>query len=119
MNRREEIEKRYEDMLKATLDKIDLGGLWLRTRWNYPRVHGDYGVGLSGWVLSLTYHEADIETKRVEPQTTRGWFVAWDASPNEILRTVRKLLLGSMEHRVDEHFLFNGKRVYDPHREVV
>ena len=110
---------RHENRLKETLEKVDVGGLWLKVWWNYPRVFGEYGVGLSGWVLSLTYEEVDIETGIIEKQTTRGWFVAFDASPNEILRTVRKLLLGSMEHRVDEHFLFEGKRVYDPHREVV
>lgn len=92
-----------------TLQNIDLGGLWLKAEWNFRAVDDHENMGVkTGWLISL-----------VESQTTREWFLPNNPTVNDVLRTCRKCLLGSMEHRVDEHFLFNGKRVYDPHREVV
>lgn len=65
-----------------------------------------------------SYTEADIVTKMPETQYTRKWQLSEHMVPSEVVQTALKLVLTSAEHRVREHFLYNGERVYGPHFDV-
>lgn len=61
------------------------------------------------------YREADITTGAVEEQTTRKWYLSPHMTRSELVQTALKLALTSAEHRVREHFLYRGERIYGPH----
>ena len=65
------------------------------------------------------YYENDVNTGKSEVQWTRRWIIEDYATEDDIIRTVMKLLLTSHEHRVREHFLYKGERVFSPHKKVV
>lgn len=68
--------------------------------------------------LQGTYLEADTVTSVVERQYTRRWFLSPEMSRSEIVSTVFKCALTSMEHRTREWFLYKGRAVYQPHYDV-
>lgn len=71
-----------------------------------------------GYLLQLRYFEADIDTGKDEIQHARKWYISPHATESEIVRTCLMACLASAEHRVREHFLYRGKRVFGPHIDV-
>lgn len=74
--------------------------------------------GHGGVYVYARYPEADIYTGNVEEQHTRKWLLSPQMTDSEVVQTVFKLCATSMEHRLREHFLYKGKRVYGPHFDV-
>lgn len=68
--------------------------------------------------LQGKYLEADTESGRLEEQTTRRWFLNPKMTKSEIVQTVFKCLMTSMEHRAREWFHYNGKSIFGPHFDV-
>jgi hypothetical protein len=64
------------------------------------------------------YDEADTITGKVEPQTTRLWLIEDHFDKNQIVQTVFKCLMTSLEHRGREWFLYRGKSIFGPHYDV-
>ena len=64
------------------------------------------------------YLEADTETGTVERQLTRRWFLSPEMTESEIVQTVFKCVITSMEHRVREWFRYAGNPVFAPHLDV-
>lgn len=64
------------------------------------------------------YVEADTVTKKESIQLTRRWFLSPQATRSEIVQTVFKCALTSMEHRTREWFHYKGRPVYSPHYNV-
>ena len=100
--------------LKSILDNIDLGNMWNKYEFRIYEVDHTR----EGYLLWLDYEEPDVNTGEMCKQRTREWYISKTATESEVLRTVHKLLLGSMEHRLDEHLTYKGRRIYDPHRPV-
>lgn len=71
-----------------------------------------------GFLLQIVYLESDVETGLQEWQHARKWYVSSFSTKSEIVRTAYKACKTSMEHVVDEHFLYKGKRIYSPHYDV-
>lgn len=77
-----------------------------------------------GFLLQLTYWEED--TANGEPklgvgmtqQFARKWYVSSWSTTTEIVRTAHKAVMASLEHRLGEHFRFQGAQVYSPHHSV-
>lgn len=64
------------------------------------------------------YEEACVLTGVAATQATRKWRLSPHMTRSEIVQTALKLVLTSAEHRVREHFLYRGQRVYGPHFDV-
>lgn len=64
------------------------------------------------------YLEHDIITKCVVEQHTRKWLISEHAVPSEIVQTALLCALTSAEHRVREHFLYRGERIFGPHFDI-
>jgi hypothetical protein len=80
----------------------------------------EFLVGETNGVMYLQarYLEADIITGDEEWQTTRKWQLSPHMVKSEIVQTAFKCALTSAEHRVREHFLYKGKRIFGPHFDV-
>jgi hypothetical protein len=74
--------------------------------------------GRGAWYLQGEYDEEDITNGKQERQYTRRWFLSPEATKSEIVQTVFKCAITSMEHRTREWFLFRGKAIFGPHFDV-
>lgn len=68
--------------------------------------------------LQAEYVEADISTGQSGLQLTRKWMLSGHMVQSEIVQTVFKCVMTSMEHRAREHFKFRGARIFGPHFDV-
>lgn len=68
--------------------------------------------------LQGSYDELDTITRLPSTQLTRRWFLSPHMTKSEIVQTVFKCVLTSMEHRTREWFTYNGKPVFGPHFDV-
>lgn len=64
------------------------------------------------------YLEADIVTGKMEQQHTRKWLLSPYATRSEIVQTVFKCVVTSLEHRAREGFQYKGRRIFGPHYDV-
>jgi hypothetical protein len=66
------------------------------------------------------YAEPDVNFPQSVPrlQSTRKWYLSPHITKGELVQTVLKLVLTSVEHRVREHFLYRGKRIFGPHFDI-
>lgn len=96
------------DEVKAILDKISF-----LDRKFLLMEKGD------GFLLQVTYYEDDVVTgEKNVLQKARKWYVSSFSTTTEIVRTAYKAIETSMMHVVDEHFLYKGKRIHNPHFDV-
>jgi hypothetical protein len=58
------------------------------------------------------------KTGEPERQTTRRWLIRPDASEMEIVQTLFKLVLTSLEHEARENFKWCGRAVLGPHMDL-
>lgn len=102
------------EQLEAIVRGVDLGRA-LYADWQIRVLEkGD------GFLLQLVYNEADVDRPGTVPvpQHARKWYVSAFSTETEIVRTCWKAVLTSLEHRLGEHFTYNGARVYSPHVDV-
>ena len=92
---------------EAILSRVEYPGYTL-----FVKQDGD------GLYMQGSYSEPDCYTKEEAIQKTRKWRLSIHMTPSEVTQTALKLLLTSAEHRVREHFLYRGERVYGPHFDV-
>jgi len=71
-----------------------------------------------GIMLSATYIDPDVFSKKPEIQYTRQWRLSPDMTKSEVVQTVFKCCVTSAEHRTREAFLYRGRRVFGPHFNV-
>lgn len=86
------------------------------TFWDYR-----FGLEVDGRgaiYLQASYVEADVVTGVTEKQHTRRWFISPEMSKSEIVQTVFKCALTSMEHRTREWFRYRDRPVFGPHFNV-
>jgi len=68
--------------------------------------------------LQAHYTEPDVKTEAPEKQFTRRWFLSPAMCKGEIVQTVFKCVLTSMEHRTREHFKYQARAIFGPHFDV-
>lgn len=68
--------------------------------------------------LQGRYLEPDIVTGDMTDQHTRKWQLSEHMVKSELVQTAFKCALTSAEHRVREHFLYRGQRIFGPHFDV-
>lgn len=74
--------------------------------------------GRGCWYLQASYEEPDVATYVRERQYTRRWYVSPEMTRSELVQTVFKCCLTSMEHRTREWFRYRGRAVFGPHFDV-
>lgn len=91
----------------------------LLARVTYPDNSWRVGVSGDSAFLQITYMEADVDAGG-EPQEQHGrkWTVSQHATDSEIFQTALLAARTSAEHRVREHFLVDGLRVFGPHLDI-
>jgi hypothetical protein len=68
--------------------------------------------------LQGSYVEPDTITGKLESQVTRRWFLSPEMTRSEIVQTVFKCVVTSMEHRAREWFRYKEQPVFAPHFDV-
>jgi len=68
--------------------------------------------------LQGSYVEPDTVTGKPEIQVTRRWFLSPQMTCSEIVQTVFKCAITSMEHKTREWFTYNGRAIFGPHFSV-
>ncbi len=68
--------------------------------------------------LHASYEELDTTTQNIETQFTRRWLLSPEMSKSEIVQTVLKCVMTSMEHRTREWFLYKNRAIFMPHHDV-
>jgi len=68
--------------------------------------------------LQANYVEPDTYTQAPERQFTRRWFLSPAMCKGEIVQTVFKCVLTSMEHRTREWFKYQARPIFGPHFDV-
>lgn len=110
------------DKLYAHVERVRA----LLQRITYPDNGWRVGVMGDSAFIQITYEEADVDTDartysapapRV-PQHGRKWPISQHATNSEIFQTALKAAVTSAEHRVREHFLVDGIRVFGPHLDI-
>lgn len=73
-----------------------------------------------GWMVFVqgVYNEADTVTGKMELQKTRLWLIADTDTEDEIVRTLFKLVMTSMEHKAREWFKYDDTAIMNPHFKV-
>jgi len=79
----------------------------------YVKVDGRGEMYLQG-----EYEEKDTVTLGIEKQFTRRWLLSPEMNESEIVQTVFKLVMTSMEHRAREWFKYQNQPVFCPHFDV-
>jgi hypothetical protein len=74
--------------------------------------------GRGAWYLQADYLEQDTVTRKQEMQLTRRWFLNPEMTRSEVVQTVFKCILTSMEHRAREWFTYKAKPIFGPHFDV-
>ena len=82
---------------------------------HYPEHSFVVGRMGDGFYLQIAYVEPDIETGLPANQRGRKWYVSAHATRGEVVQTALKAALASAEHRVREHFTYQGQRIFGPH----
>lgn len=89
------------------------------TECSFPDCVFKVSISRTGAVyLQGSYLEPDTVRGGVEVQYTRRWFLSPEMSRSEIVATVFKCSMTSMEHRTREWFLYNNRAVFQPHYDV-
>lgn len=68
--------------------------------------------------LQARYMESCVVTGQMDWQMTRKWRLSPWMTKSEIVHSVFKCCLASVEHRIRESFQYKGERVYGPHFDV-
>lgn len=71
-----------------------------------------------GAIVQGAYFEECVDTGKRMEQKTRRWLISPHATDSEIVQTLFKLCLTSMEHRAREHFRYRGRPIFGPHFDV-
>lgn len=71
-----------------------------------------------GFLVQIRYNERDVDTGELKEQHGRKWYVSPHATESEIVQTMLLAAKQSAEHRVREHFLYLGRRIFSPHFKV-
>jgi hypothetical protein len=76
------------------------------------------GYGNDFYYVQVYYDEPDVMTGINETQYGRKWLIEPDATEGQIVSTLFKAILTSLEHRCREHFTYRQVPVFCPHFDI-
>jgi len=66
--------------------------------------------------LQLVFESPCAFTGEPQEQRCRKWPLSWHMCDSEVVNTGLGAVLSALEHEAREHFSFNGRRIFNPHR---
>ena len=72
-----------------------------------------------GFLVQLIFQGKNNDNGKVETQSCRKWYVSSHSTDTEVIRTAYKACEAAVLHELDELFLFQGERIYNPHYDAV
>ncbi len=78
----------------------------------------ELGEHPAGWFVSAEHERPDRQTGVVGRGFGRRWFVEHGSTESGLVKTALMAVLALAEHEVREHFLYQGRRPFDPHKSV-
>lgn len=97
--------------LQAIVAECRFGDAGLDYAFSVQEIHGHFH-------LQAAYQDRCKVAGTVEVQTTRRWPLSPFMTKSEIVQTVFKCCITSMEHRCRESFQYRERRVFGPHFNV-
>jgi hypothetical protein len=110
--------KQTQESINRLLERIAVPSrLFPRDHWRVSRVSPDGG---SGYLIQLIFSGPDVEKPLGEPeeQHCRKWYVSCFATDTEVVRTAYKACEAALLHELDESFLLDDQRIFNPHRDI-
>ena len=71
-----------------------------------------------GFLIQLVFVSPCSHTGELEPQHCRKWYISSHSTRNEVIRSAHKACHAAMAHEIDEAFLYENRRVCNPHRDI-
>ncbi len=68
--------------------------------------------------LQAEFEAQDTITRKIETQHSRKWQLSPYMTDSEVVQTVFKCVLTSVEHETRESFTYQGCRIFSPHFDV-
>jgi hypothetical protein len=106
-----------EDLLDV-LSRIKLVGPLERLNWCWQAVPTAMSPGGNGWMIWGEFDRPDRETGTIGRGTSRTELVLSGATISYVVKTAWVIVELSMRHEAMESFMFDGVRIFDPHRTV-
>src|SRR4051812_14060619 len=105
--------------LRAALQRVSFAPSCVNMGWAWeaeelPRPDGS----LKGWLVNTTFQRPDTDSGAVGTGRGRQEFVAVGTSVSGVVKTAWLLAELIVRHELMEAFLFDGNRVFDPHKTV-
>lgn len=67
------------------------------------------------FTVKISIQVQNVISGEIETMHGRKWLISPEATEEEVVRTLLKAILTWEEHEAREHFLYKGKRLFDPH----
>lgn len=68
--------------------------------------------------VQIQFKDKDNFGTKEEMQYGRKWMLSYHMCDTEVVRTVKKAIDAAMQHEVDENFKYNGRSIFNPHRNI-
>ena len=100
------------NILETLLGKVNVGRMVIIDHWDILDMPG-------GWLVTCAFIRPDRDTQKVEIGRGRGWWVAADATEEQVIRTAFSAVQMLVTHELLEFFRVGEERVFDPHERHV
>lgn len=71
-----------------------------------------------GWLIRTSFLRPDTVTGEISRGYGRWWHVPFGVKASGVVKTVYAAMKLILEHELMESFLYDGVRIFDPHRTV-
>jgi hypothetical protein len=100
--------------LRWVLDRVTFAPSCLNMGWAWQIE----AIGDRGWLVNTTFQRPDTHTGEIGTGAGRKEFVPHGATESSVVKTAWLLAEMIVRHELMEAFLYDGVRLFDPHRTV-
>lgn len=106
-----------KEQLEDILSKISFAPNEVGMQWGFEVRYADSST-MGGFLLRTTFRRPDRDTGGVKTGLGRWWYIESDASKSGVVKTCFAACKMILEHELMEAFLFEERRIFDPHNSV-
>lgn len=108
--------------LSGILDRVEIANSFThalpKLGWEIKVVEHVAGYQLGGWLINMTYERPDTFTGELGIGRGRSEFIYHGALESFVVKTAYVLLTMLVTHELMEAFMYEGKRLFNPHHTV-